>query len=68
MLMIKYLVTNHYRLLDSLVVKCWLRMREVTGSIRRQGPCHTKDVIKWYQCFTYLALKIKRETLALSQK
>ena len=33
-------------LLDSLVVECWLRMREVLGSIPSQGPRHTKDVIK----------------------
>ena len=26
------------RLLDSLVVECWLRVREVTGSIPSQGP------------------------------
>ena len=36
----------HYRLLDSLVVECWLRVREVPGSIPSQGPRHTKDVIK----------------------
>ena len=35
-----------YRLLDSLVVWCWLRVREVPGSIPSQGPRHTKDVIK----------------------
>ena len=35
-----------YRLLDSLVVECWLRVREVPGSIPRQGPRHTKEVIK----------------------
>ena len=35
-----------HRLLDSLVVECWLRVREVPGSIPRQGPRHTKDVIK----------------------
>ena len=34
------------RLLDSLVVECWLRVREVAGSIPSQGPRHTKDVIK----------------------
>ena len=34
------------RLLDSLVVECWLRVREVPGSILSQGPRHTKDVIK----------------------
>ena len=32
--------------LDSLVVECWLRVREVLGSITSQGPRHTKDVIK----------------------
>ena len=40
---------NHcfkYRLLDSLVVECWHRVREVPGSIPSQGPRHTKDVIK----------------------
>ena len=37
---------NGYRLLDSLVVECWLRVREVPSSIPRQGPRHTKDVIK----------------------
>ena len=35
-----------YRLLDSLVVDCWLRVREVPGSIPSQGLRHTKDVIK----------------------
>ena len=34
------------RLLDSLVVECWLRVREVPGSIPSQGPRHTKDVMK----------------------
>ena len=34
------------RLLDSLVVECWLRVREAPGSIPSQGPRHTKDVIK----------------------
>ena len=33
---------NVYRLLDSLVVECWLRVREVPGSISSQGPRHTK--------------------------
>ena len=33
-------------LLDSLVVQCWHRVREVPGSIPSQGPRHTKDVIK----------------------
>ena len=35
-----------YRLLDSLVVECWLRVREVPGSIPNQVPRHTKDVLK----------------------
>ena len=35
-----------YRLLDSLVVVCWLRVREVPGSIPSEEPRHTKDVIK----------------------
>ena len=34
------------RLLDSLVIECWLRVREVPGSIPSHGPRHTKDVIK----------------------
>ena len=29
----------------SLVVECWLRVWEVSGSIPSQGPCHTNDVI-----------------------
>ena len=33
-------------LLDSLVVECWLWVREVPCSIPSQGPRHTKDVIK----------------------
>ena len=32
--------------LDSLAVDCWLRVREVPGSIPSQGPRHSKDVIK----------------------
>ena len=35
-----------HRLLDSLVVHCWLRVREVPDSIPSQGPRHTKDVMK----------------------
>ena len=34
------------RLLDSLMVECWLRVREVPRSIPSQGPRHTKYVIK----------------------
>ena len=40
---------HEYRLLDSLVVECWHRVREVPGSIPSQGLRHTKDFIKWYQ-------------------
>ena len=39
------LLKNHC-LLDSLVVECWYRVREVPGSIPSQGPRHTKDIIK----------------------
>ena len=35
-----------HSLLDSLVVECWLLVREVPGSIPSQGPRYTKDVIK----------------------
>ena len=41
-------LTSH-RLLDSLVVECWLRVQEVRGSIPSQGPRHIKDVIKMVQ-------------------
>ena len=36
-----------YRHLDSLVVECWHRVREVPGSIPSQGPLHTNDIIKY---------------------
>ena len=39
-------ITAHNRHLESLVVECWFRVREVPGSIPRQGSRHTKDVIK----------------------
>ena len=35
-----------YRLLDRLLIECWLRVQEVPGSIPSQGPRHTKNVIK----------------------
>ena len=41
-----YYMHAYYRLLDSLVVECWHRVREVPGSIPSQGPHHTKDVMK----------------------
>ena len=31
-----------YRLLDNLVVECWIRVREVPSSIPSQGPRHTQ--------------------------
>ena len=55
---------NHqnYRLLDSLMVECWLRVRKVPGSIPSQGPRHTKDAIKMVPVtkFPCLALKIEK--------
>ena len=42
---LEYQLYKH-RLLDSVVVECWHQVREVPGSIPRQGPRHTKDVIK----------------------
>ena len=41
-----YMWGSFYCFLDSLVVECWLWVREVPGSIPSQGPRHTKDVIK----------------------
>ena len=59
-------VTN--RLLDSLVVECWLRVREVPGSIPSQGPRHTKDVIKMVPVGPLFSTQhSKRKILALSQ-
>ena len=40
------LKTVYFILLNSNVVECWHRVREVPGSIPNQGPSHTKDVIK----------------------
>ena len=41
-----FLSLSVHRLLDSLVVECWLQVREFPGLIPSQGPRHTKDVIK----------------------
>ena len=41
-----YTMYSVYCLLDSLVVECWHRVREVPGSIPSQESRHTKDVIK----------------------
>ena len=38
-------------------IECWLRVREVPGSIPSQGPRHIKDDIKMVPC---LALNIKK--------
>ena len=58
-----------YRLLDSLVVECWLRVREVPGSIPSQGQRHTKDLIKMVPVVPCLALNVKkRGILALSEE
>ena len=58
-----------YRLLDSLVVKCWLRVREVPGSILSQGPRHTKDVIKMVPVVPLFSTEhSKGKLLSLSQE
>ena len=59
---------NH-RLLDSLVVEYWLRVREVPGSIPSQGPRHTKDVIKLVPVVPLFSTEYsKGQILALSQE
>ena len=58
-----------HRLLGSLVVECWHRVREVLGSIPSQGPRHTKDVIKMVPGSSLVwHSTLKREVLALSQE
>ena len=60
---------RYYRLLDSLVVECWLRVREVPGSIPSQGPRHTKDVIKMVPVVPLFSTEhVKGKILALSQE
>ena len=57
------------RLLDSLVVECWLRVREVPGSIPSQGPRHTKDIIKMVPVVPLFSTEhSKGKILALSQE
>ena len=58
-----------HRLLDILVVECWLRVREVPGSIFSQEPRHTKDVIKmftvvqlFYHCNNYIIFCIAQRS------
>ena len=55
--------------MDSLVVECWLRVREVPGSIPSQEQRHTKDVIKMVPVVPLFSTEhYKREILALSQE
>ena len=55
--------------LDSLVVECWLRVREVLGSIPSQGPRHTKDVLKMVPVVPLFSTEhSKGKILALSQE
>ena len=57
------------RLLDSVVVQCWLRVREVPASIPSQGPRHTKNVIKMVPVVPlFSAEHSKWKILALSQE
>ena len=58
--LMRHLFQPFHRLLDNLVVECWLGVREVPGSFPSQGSRHTKDVIKWYQQFPCLTLNIKK--------
>ena len=58
-----------YRLLDSLVLECWLPVRELPGSIPSQGPRHTKDVIKMVPVVPLFSTEhSKGKILALSQE
>ena len=57
------------RLLDSQVVECWHRMREVPVSIPSQGPRHTKDVIKMVPVIPlFNTQRWKGKILAFSQE
>ena len=59
----------HYRLLNSLVVGCWHRVREVPGSIPSLGPRHTADVIKMVPVVPLFCTEhSKGKILALSQE
>ena len=60
---------DEHRHLDSLVVECWLRVREVQDSIPSQGPRHTKDVIKMVPVVPLFSTEhSKGKILALSQE
>ena len=60
------LITLEYRLLDSLVVKCWLRVREVPGSIPSQGPQNVIQMVPVVPLFS--TEHSKGKILALSQE
>ena len=57
------LITLEYRLLDSLVVKCWLRVREVPGSIPSHGPQYVIQMVPVVSLFSP-----EHSKLALSQE
>ena len=60
---------THQRPLDSLMVECWLRVREVPGSIPSPRPRHTKDVIKMVPVVPLFSTEhSKGKILALSQE
>ena len=62
-------IYNISKTVDSLVVECWHRVREVPGSIPSQGPRHTKDAIKMVPVVPLFSTQtLKREILALSQE
>ena len=51
------------------MVECWLRVREVPGSIPSQAPRHTKDVIKMVPVVPLFSTQhSKGKILALSQE
>ena len=50
------------------MVECRLRVRKGLGSIPRQGPRHTKDVIKMVPVVPLFGTNIKRKILALSEE
>ena len=63
------ITTNNDRILDSLVVECWFRVREVSGSTPSQGPRHAKDVIKMVPVAPLFSTeRSKGKILALSQE
>ena len=63
------LIQSGNSLLDSLVVECWLQVREVPGSIPSQGQRHTKDVIKMVPVVPLFSTEhSKVKILALSQE